>query len=108
MADNPKKVRGLAYIVAPSQAQLDTLLTMHGKACGKLQLAVSIAGVEQEKKEEPSKKKKKTDLKFCRRCGESHPEIDEVKCEKPRICYKCKGIDHVSKDCPKRKFMAEA
>ena len=44
-------------------------------------------------------KRPKSTVKKCYRCGEDH---EPKTCTNLRVCYRCRGTDHLSVDCPKK------
>lgn len=109
--DNPHKCRGLAYITCHSKAQFDKVLTVHGKKLGRLNISAVESATSDGSARKPiensellakGQKVKRQGGPRCYRCGGDH---DPNTCENPRICYKCRGTDHLSKDCPKKKKM---
>lgn len=108
--DNPSKCRGLAYITCHSQIQYNKCMTLNGKKLGRLNISAIESATSDGSKRKPMgnvelisggyKKLKKEQGPRCYRCGGAH---DPKTCENPRVCYKCRGTDHLSKDCPKKK-----
>ena len=97
--DNPNRCRGLAYVNCPTKEEFERTLKLNGQKVGRMNITAVESSPEQNKKREGAGKKEKGESR-CYRCGGTH---DPKTCTNPRICYRCKGTDHLSKDCPKKK-----
>jgi hypothetical protein len=85
-------------------------LTLNGKKLGRLNISAIESATSDGSQRKPlantellssvNKKIKKEQGPRCYRCGGAH---DPKTCENPRVCYKCRGTDHLSKDCPKKR-----
>lgn len=100
--DNENRCRGLAYVNCPTKEEFDRTLKLNGIKVGRMNItAVESSSKQQDHAAMGGKKKGKTAGETrCYRCGGTH---DPKTCTNLRICYKCKGTDHLSKDCPKKK-----
>lgn len=130
--DNPSRCNGLGYINCSTKEDYDRCIdVLNGKYFGKLSLSVKpsnlptkkasanlerINAKREKKKEKKAMKKsgilpeksegdgsagvKKEKVKHCYRCGQLH---DAAMCTNPRICYRCRGTDHLSSQCPHKK-----
>lgn len=98
--DNKSKCKGIAFVKVATKAIAKYLKSkVHGTEMNGKIISCELTA----KKDVVSKKSKPTESKDgrCYRCGEKH---DPTECANQRICYKCKGTDHLSKDCPKKKL----
>eukprot|EP01038_Epipyxis_sp_PR26KG_P011339 gene11339-15204_t len=114
-ADNPKKCKGVAYVKIPtiekqSYLQLNNIVIgTNPKNQQDLLLKIEenttrLNSVKKVKKtkvklesNEKNENNSKIQKKHCFRCGLLH---DPSTCLNPRICYRCKGTDHLSSSCP--------
>lgn len=81
---------GVVLLTVTGNETLSKVLQLNGQTLAGRNIIVKI--------DEPQKKKKQQQ-KHCARCGGLH---DITACTNSRICYKCKGTDHISIDCPKK------
>ena len=82
---------GVILLTVTGNETLSKVLQLNGETLAGRDIIVKI--------DEPQKKKKQQMQKHCARCGGLH---DITACTNSRICYKCKGTDHISTDCPKK------
>jgi hypothetical protein len=97
--DNENRCRGLAYVNCPTKEEFDRTLKLNGQKVGRMNISAVESSGKQQATAQIGEKKKKGESR-CYRCGGAH---DPKTCTNPRICYRCKGTDHLSKDCPKKK-----
>ena len=99
--DNAQKCKGLAFITAFSNKAYSRLLSFNGKLMGGRVLSVEKVVDKKKNATIPPELDCKLHVgeKRCYRCGEFH---DPKACTNERLCYKCKGNDHISSQCPKK------
>jgi hypothetical protein len=107
--DNPSRCNGLGYINCSNEEEFQQCLSLNGLKYGKLALSIApstqpkkSAKKEKDNQNQSSLKKQKRDKneKRCYRCGQAH---DPKLCVNPRMCYRCRGTDHLSSECPQKK-----
>lgn len=80
---------GVVLLTVEGNAALSKVLQLNGHSIRGRDIIVKM--------NEPQQKKKP---QHCARCGGSH---DIATCTNPRMCYRCRGNDHISSECPKKK-----
>jgi hypothetical protein len=94
--DNKAKCKGIAFVSVKDESSLGKLLQWNGREYLSRFLKVELVKVIDER----SNLKNKSSTGLCYRCGEKH---EPAACTNPRICYRCKSIEHLSSHCPHRK-----
>eukprot|EP01032_Pedospumella_encystans_P013394 gene13394-15422_t len=112
--DAPEKCRGLAYVTFKTEEDYQQALKLSGMDMEGRTLQIVPCAVHKNETPEGNKpfvkgtfKKGKAPLPEgvqriprCYRCGLLH---DAQQCTNDRICYKCRGTDHISSQCPHKK-----
>lgn len=103
--DNPNRCNGLGYLNCNSEEEYNECISkLNGQSYGKLALSVVPSSqprkTREERKNKPKPKKEKDATPKCYRCGQAH---EPKTCTNPRICYRCRGTDHLSNACPQKK-----
>ncbi len=92
--EDATKCRGFGFITL-AETYLESMLALNGQEHNGKTIKIQLDN------KPANANKPKTDMKRCYRCGQMH---DPKGCTNPRICYKCKGNDHLSSACPKKKI----
>jgi hypothetical protein len=90
--------KGIVLVTASGDDCISKLIAMNGHEIEGKPIVVKFNESLKKQKREPPQ-----GVKTCYRCGQIHSQ-DPKQCPNPRICYKCKGTDHLSSDCPKKKL----
>jgi hypothetical protein len=101
--EDSAKCKGVAFVTFRDVDDATKSLELTGTEMGAKLLKVEKIVIQNNNGKKMSQKgggDKGGASKRCYRCGEAH---DPSTCRNPRICYRCKSTEHVSKDCPMKK-----
>lgn len=88
--------KGIVLITATGNDAISKVLALNGHELEGKPIVVKFnESLKKQKREPPA------GVKTCYRCGQVHSQ-EPNQCPNPRICYKCKGTDHLSSNCPKK------
>jgi hypothetical protein len=90
--------KGIVLVTATGDEAISKVIALNGHELEGKQIVVKFNESLKKQNREPPQ-----GVKTCYRCGQIHSQ-DPKQCPNPRICYKCKGTDHLSSDCPKKKM----